>query len=371
MSQSKTPKAPTQAPRDEKPPGKEEPLFAYRIGPDGELQRFHNRDPDYRWTMQSPREAQFQRRPQQSKLVQQQQPQVQSGSYTNFEPSPRKFGGSLPMPGYQGLPGSYGNVKAAVVPSDRMQTISVQQAQSGSYLASEYGLAARATDGAPWSTSSYEAIASQHATAEAEHQAMQQAMCESEQATCGREYNSHQQGASGSYSSASGSIRQRKATLQQAQQQSGCYQDFDVRDGPYVDCMTQTTHQQQSRSGSYQRPDRDSLWKDTRESAASLHETTPRPKDIHEGGYRRRARQDTGHYAPTIDPRREPEWNTPLDPDRWSSARRSRSPQGATGEGSDQDAISALEAARAGGETDVVKPSHLADEVATNRQQAR
>lgn len=271
------------------------------------------------------------------------------------------------MPGYRGLPGSYGNVKAAVVPSDRMQTISVQQAQSGSYLASEYGLAARATDGAPWSTSSYEAIASQHATAEAEYLAMQQAMCESEQATCGREYNSHQQGASGSYSSASGSIRQRKATLQQAQQQSGTYQEFDFGDGPYVDRRTQMMHQQQSQSGSYRRPDRDSLWKDANESAASLYETSPRPKDVHEGGYRR---QDTGHYAPTIEPRGEPEWNALLDPDHWSSARRSRSPQRATREVLDQDAISALEAARAEDETDIVKPSHFANEVATNSKQA-
>lgn len=338
MSQSKAPKAPIQVPRDEKPPGKEEPLFAYRIGPNGRPQRLYNRgDPDYRLTMQSPREAQFQRRPQQSKLVQQQQPQVQSGSYTDFEPSSHEFGRSRPMPGYQGVAGSYGSVKAAVVPSNRTQ------AESGSYVASDYGPASRATDGAPWSDSSYEAVTSQQATAEAECLAM-----------CRCEYSSHQQGASGIYSSASGSIRQRKAMLQQAQQQPGSYKDFDSGDGPGVARRTQTTHQQQSRSGSYQdfdfrngphvncetqtmpqphsqsgshrRLDRDLLWKDTNGSAASLYETTPRPKDVHEGGYRRRARQDTGHYAPTIDPRREPEWNAPPDPDRWSSARRSRRP---------------------------------------------
>jgi hypothetical protein len=286
MSQSKTPKAPTQAPRDEKPPGKEEPLFAYRIEPDGEPQRFYNRDPDYRWTMQSPDEAQVQRRPQQSKLVQQQQQQVQSGSYTDLEPSPRTFQRSRPMPGYQGVAGSYGSVKAAVVPSNRMQ------AQSGSYVASDYGSASRATDGAPWSGSPYEAVASQQATAEAECLAM-----------CGCEYSSHQPGASGIYSSASGSIRQRKAMLQQAQQQPGSYKDFDSGDDPGVDRRTQTTHQQQSRSGSYQdfdfrdgphvdcetqtmpqphsqsgshrRPDRDSLW-NMNGSAASLYETIPR-----------------------------------------------------------------------------------------------
>lgn len=355
MSQSKTPKAPTQAPRDEKPPGKEEPLFAYRIGPNGEPQRFYNRgDPDYRLTMQSPREAQFQRRPQQSKLVQQQQPQVQSGSYTDFEPSSHEFRRSRPMPGYRGVAGSYGSVKAAVVPSNRMQ------AQSGSYVASDYGSASRATDGAPWSGSLYEAVASQQATAEAECLAM-----------CGCEYILHQQGALRSYSSTSGRYQQSMATLQQAQQHSGTYQDFDFGDGPYVDRRTQMMHQQQSQSGSYRRPDRDSLWKDANESAASLYETSSRPKDVHEGGYRRRARQDTGHYAPTIEPRREPEWNALLAPDHWSSARRSRIPQRATGEVSDQDAISALEAARAEDETDIVKPSHFANEVATNSKQAR
>lgn len=333
MSQSETPKAPTQAPRDEKPPGKEEPLFTYRTGPNGEPQRFYNRDPAYGLTVQSPREGQPQRRPQQSMLVQQQQ--VQSGSYTDLGPAARRFGGSMHMPGYQGKPGSYGDVRAAVAPSDRVQ------AQSGSYLAS-YGSASRSTDGAPWSGSSYGAVASRQATTEAEY------LCE---------YLSHQQGASGSYSSASGREHQPMAP---PQQQSGSYRDFDFRVGPHVDFKTQTMYQPQSQSGIYRCPSRDSPWRETNESAGSLYKTTQAAR---KAGHSERARQGPGHYAPEIDPRRHREWNAPLHPDRWSPGRRSRSPQRATGEETDEDAISALEGAREDDETDVVEPGSFRLEV--------
>lgn len=151
------------------------------------------------------------------------------------------------MPGYQGMPGSYGDVRAAVAPNARVQ------AQSGSYLAS-YGSASRSTDGAPWSGSSYGAVASQQATAEAEYLALQQIMGEGQQTTSGLETSSHRQGASESCSSA-----------------SGRYQAFDFGAGPYADRRTQTTHQQPSQSGSYQSSDRGSSGKDTDGSAASLY----------------------------------------------------------------------------------------------------
>lgn len=350
MSDFQTPRTHTQAPRDEKPPGKEEPLFAHRTGPNGESQQFYNRDPGYQWTLQSPREGQSQRRPQQSPPVQQQEQQkVQSGSYGNSEPAARRFGGrSMHMPGYQGMPGSYGNVRAAVVAIDRMQTMPQQQAQAGSYSASELGPASRATDGAPSSRSTYEPLASQKAMAKAEYLALYES-----------QYNAKWQMASISYTSASSRYQQSMATLQQAQQNPDSYQGSDVGVGSYVDPGSQTMHQQHMRSEVSRYPNGDMSWEDTNGPVKSLYQTTPRPQAPQEAEYRQRAQEDPGHHDPNRAPRRphrEPESDAPLDPNGWFSVERSRSPQQATGKERDQNAVSAHQDVRAEDGRDVVEP---------------
>ena len=74
-----------QAQRDEKPPAEQSPLFFQRPGPNGEMQRFYNRDPKYQLTVQCRREAPPPPRMTRDMMhIMQQQQQQAAGSYRGF-----------------------------------------------------------------------------------------------------------------------------------------------------------------------------------------------------------------------------------------------------------------------------------------------